>query len=213
MCYNQIGAGIQVPSNCSRILHKLGLGPYLEPHVVEPEGISFRRWEDGSKIGYTKLVPDFREKFDAPFYVVHRAHLHQAMLERALEAGVEVKTKHKVRSYSDSGASVFVEGVGEISADLVVAADGKDFKQICDYTPVADIFTGIHSLARPKVNGQSEDKPVETGFAAYRATVDVEKMKEDPDTSWLLESPAQNIWYAIIRSLCFQFSPRGNLVY
>ena len=92
---------------------------------MEPEGISFRRWEDGSKIAYTKLVPDFQEKFSAPFYVVHRAHLHQAMLDRALEVGVEVRTKHKVQSYNESRASVIVDGVGEIKADLVVAADGK----------------------------------------------------------------------------------------
>jgi salicylate hydroxylase len=37
---------------------------------------------------------------------------------------------------------------------------------------------------------------VETlGFAAYRATVDVGLLKEDPDTAWLLEKPALNIWF------------------
>lgn len=37
-------------------------------------------------------------------------------------------------------------------------------------------------------------RPIRTGFAAYRATVDVEKMRDDPDTAWLLEKPALNIW-------------------
>lgn len=42
---------------------------------------------------------------------------------------------------------------------------------------------------------EGEDKPPQqTGFAAYRATVDVEKMKTDPDISWLLEKPSLNIW-------------------
>ncbi len=33
-----------------------------------------------------------------------------------------------------------------------------------------------------------------TGFAAYRATVDVEKMRGDREVSWLLEKPSLNIW-------------------
>lgn len=33
------------------------------------------------------------------------------------------------------------------------------------------------------------------GFAAYRATVDVGVLKADPDTAWLLEKPALNIWF------------------
>ena len=53
---------------------------------------------------------------------------------------------------------------------------------------------GIKSLARPQINHAKNDGPVKTGFAAYRATVDVAKMREDPDTAWLLESPAQNLW-------------------
>ena len=33
-----------------------------------------------------------------------------------------------------------------------------------------------------------------TGFAAYRATVDVEDMRQDPQTSWLLDNPNLNLW-------------------
>lgn len=42
--------------------------------------------------------------------------------------------------------------------------------------------------------GGIDDPPRPTGFAAYRATVDVEKMKADPEVSWLLDQPALNIW-------------------
>lgn len=33
------------------------------------------------------------------------------------------------------------------------------------------------------------------GFAAYRAVIDVNKMRNDPELSWILEKPALNIWY------------------
>lgn len=36
------------------------------------------------------------------------------------------------------------------------------------------------------------------GFAAYRAVVDVGKMRRDPDLSWILEKPALNIWYSFL---------------
>ncbi|KAJ6145036.1 hypothetical protein N7470_008931 [Penicillium chermesinum] len=62
----EVGAGIQIPSNSTRILFKLGLEPYLRPYVTEPESISFRRWQTGNVIGKTKLIPEFTDNFDAP---------------------------------------------------------------------------------------------------------------------------------------------------
>lgn len=40
------------------------------------------------------------------------------------------------------------------------------------------------------------------GFAAYRATVDVNRMKSDLDVSWILEKPSLNIWYGIVLPYC-----------
>ena len=37
-------------------------------------------------------------------------------------------------------------------------------------------------------------EPESNGFAAYRATVDVQKMKLDPEIAWILEKPSLNIW-------------------
>ena len=60
----------------------------------------------------------------------------------------------------------------------------------------ADIVTGIKSLARKCIPSEENVKPLHNGFAAYRATVDVEKMKADSEVAWLLEKPALNIWLA-----------------
>jgi hypothetical protein len=59
-------------------------------------------------------------------------------------------------------------------------------------------FSGLKSIARLKILDGIDDPPKTTGFAAYRATVDVEKMKRDPDTAWLLEKPGLNIWFVVI---------------
>jgi salicylate hydroxylase len=107
-------------------LLKWGLGPFLGDKVVEPEGMSFRRWQDGTKIAYTKLVPNFRENFDAPYYVIHRAHFHNALYQLALKHGVIIIVNSKVDSYDAETATVQVMDGKSYTGDLVIAADGKD---------------------------------------------------------------------------------------
>jgi salicylate hydroxylase len=58
----------------------------------------------------------------------------------------------------------------------------------------ADKVAGVKSIARREVDGSDRPSFEQTGFAAYRATVDVAKMKADPEISWLLDRPNLNIW-------------------
>lgn len=124
----QVGAGIQIPSNSSRILLEWGLGDLLGDRIVEPDGITFRRWENGEPIGYTKLVPDFRVRYRAPYYVVHRAHFHDALHNLAQQLGVKIRLQARVASYNNADGRVTLADGTIISADLVVAADGKSSK-------------------------------------------------------------------------------------
>ncbi len=120
----EVGAGIQIPPNSSRILHDLGLSPHLAGSAVEPESMTFRRWENGAPIARTKLVPDFQQRFHAPYHVIHRADFHQALQNRAIELGIPLKLDHKITSYDPDAPSVTLEDGRTIGADLIVAADG-----------------------------------------------------------------------------------------
>ncbi|KAF2084433.1 FAD/NAD(P)-binding domain-containing protein [Saccharata proteae CBS 121410] len=179
----EVGAGVQVPPNSTRLLRRWGLGPRLHALATEPAAITFRRWEDGIVIGYTRLQPDYRETFDAPYYVVHRAHYQKCLFERAREVGVEVRFGTRVERFVEAGkgAGVVLEGVGEVWGDLVVGADG------------------LHSKCRKAILGPKDRQPQLMGFAAYRATVDTQKMRADPDTAWLLDTPGQNCWVGHMR--------------
>jgi salicylate hydroxylase len=97
----------------------------LEEWVVKPDAIHFRRWEDGREIGRTALGKDFQENFKVPYYVVHRAHFHNALHQRALQLGVVVELNAKVVKYCEKSASVELASNRIIMADLVIAADGK----------------------------------------------------------------------------------------
>ena len=100
----------------------------LKGKVVEPEAISIRRWKDGNLIGHTPLVPEFWNRFRAPYYVVHRAHLHESMETLARELGVRIVTASKVTDIDMDGPSLTIQGGATFGGDLVVAADGKGNK-------------------------------------------------------------------------------------
>jgi len=59
------------------------------------------------------------------------------------------------------------------------------------------MITGVKSTARSIVLGGVDKPPMRTGFAAYRATVEVEKMKKNPETAKLLEKDGLHLWYTI----------------
>ena len=150
-------------------------------------------------------MPDFKIKYGAPYLVIHRAHFHDALYQRALELGVTLRTNARVVKYDECEPSVTLKDGTRIKADFVVAADGESLRCCrCHYLALRLLMgttAGVRSIAREKVQSLSDSGPYLTGFAAYRATVDVEKMKQDPDTASLLSSPKLNIWYASIQPL------------
>ena len=181
----EVGAGIQIPSNSSIHLITWGLEPYLRDKVIEPSSVNFKRWQNGDVIALTKYVPDFWEKYGAPYWVVHRAHFHDAMYRLALDLGVEVMINSKIERYDHDAAIVVLENGQSHDADLIVACDG------------------VKSEARKLVLDGVDKPPQMTGFAAYRATIDVEDMKKDPDTAALLCNPSLSLWLATLyTSVC-----------
>ncbi|PYH76830.1 salicylate hydroxylase [Aspergillus uvarum CBS 121591] len=172
----EVGAGIQIPSNSSRILFRLGLEPYLKPYVTAPENIAFRRWQTGKVIGKTRLLPDFIDIFGAPYYVIHRADFHSALCQRAKDLGIEINLGAVVVDYDPELGSITLKDGTRHTGDLVVAADG------------------IKSVARRVLLNGEEMVFRKPGFAAYRAVVGVDRMRDDSELSWILEKPALNIW-------------------
>lgn len=190
----QVGAGIQIPPNSARLLRRWGVFKHLEQTALQPDTINFRRWADGSVIGMTDLGAEFCQNFGSKYYVVHRADFHSALYTRAVELGVNIRLGSKVVGYPGRGTVVLEDG-SALSGDLVIAADGEDLSS-CEegMSLLMPVIIGVKSLARDVVQPRDACNPRLTGFAAYRATVDVEKIKKDSDISWLLEKPALNIW-------------------
>lgn len=111
---------------------------------------------------------------------------------------MKIKLAARVVKYDAVGGSITLADGSSASADLIIAADGMFHLTFSIYD--AKYLAGVKSIARSLVDGSDQPQFERTGFAAYRATVDVAKMKADPEISWLLDRPNLNIWY--IRQLC-----------
>ncbi|KAJ4421931.1 hypothetical protein N0V82_003428 [Gnomoniopsis sp. IMI 355080] len=172
----EVGAGIQVPPNSGKLLERWGVTQHFANYVVQPAKMNFRRWEDGALIGVTDTSPEFAAQYGAPYFVVHRAHLHNALYEQALALGVKTRLNSKVDSYDAETATIITSDGSLFQGDLIVAADG------------------VKSQARALVAPSGRGVPKPTGFAVYRATVDVEKMKPFPELAWILEKHNLNLW-------------------
>ena len=171
----EVGAGIQMSPNVSRLLIRWGLEDLIGPVKVEPTEIVMRRWQTGERVGCTKLVPSFRDNFDAPYWVIHRAHLHEALHQRALEYRVEIILNARVSNIDFASPSVSVENGAIYRADLIIGADG------------------LKSITRQQMLGRI-DEPHVSLYCAYRATVPISKIQDDPNLADLIESPKINVW-------------------
>jgi salicylate hydroxylase len=154
----EIGAGIQVSPNASRVLHRLGLAEPLARAGVRPLAWHQRRWEDGRTLLRAPLGDQVENAFGFPHYQIHRADL-LSVLNDALPAE-RVHLAHRLADLVDRGDAVEVEFANGARAtfDLVVGADG------------------IHSATRTILFGPQH--PRFTGCVAYRGLVPAERLRD-----------------------------------
>ncbi|OWV79661.1 salicylate hydroxylase [Rhizobium sp. R634] len=112
----EVGAGLQVSPNASRILDELGILEGLSKVWLEPDTI---RLISGSSLRQLAAVPSgkfARERWGAPYGVLHRTTLQKALLA-AVEADPLCRLHLGVRI--EAGLPPL-----ERAADLVIGADG-----------------------------------------------------------------------------------------
>lgn len=152
----EVGAGIQLAPNATRILHRLGLAEALARVAVRPACSEVRRWDDGRVLWSQPLGATIEARFGAPYYHLYRPDL-LAVLADALPPGV-LHLDHRVTSLAERVDGVAI-GFGDGStarADVVLGADG------------------IHSTVRATLFGP--ESPRFSGSTAYRGLVPVERL-------------------------------------
>lgn len=145
----EIGAGIQLAPNATRVLRRLGLLDAVAERATRPAHFSFRTWSDGTEICRYVIGREADEEFGAPYLQLHRADLQQALVAAVPPRSLRLDTTVVGIGQDDRSAQVTTASGERLEADLVVAADG------------------IRSAARQWLFGA--DEAVFSHTAAYRA--------------------------------------------
>jgi salicylate hydroxylase len=85
----EVGAGIQLSPNASRILIALGLGEQLRRHVVAPEELRVMNARTARILARAPLGAVAEKRYGAPYWVIHRGDL-QAVLIEAVRAHPDI---------------------------------------------------------------------------------------------------------------------------
>jgi 3-hydroxybenzoate 6-monooxygenase len=157
--FGEVGAGIQIAPNCTRILHEYGLLDLAAQRGVLVDNIVMRDALDGSVL--TRLdLRHCERRYGFPYMVTHRSDLHALFLSACREAGAELLTSQHVTGYRNvpGGARVTLADGTAHRARAVIAADG------------------LHSVARELL---ARDEPVNSAYVAYRGAVPIERVRHN----------------------------------
>jgi salicylate hydroxylase len=76
---SEFGAGLQISPNARKILNNLGLDEALTARSLEPTGIDVYPWRRAKPLVTLELGAVMRQRFGAPYAVMHRADLADAL--------------------------------------------------------------------------------------------------------------------------------------
>lgn len=155
----EVGAGIQISSNGTRVLYALGLEEALKRVQVLPSKRIIRHWATGETWNWFDLGAVTLEKYGTPHVMLHRGDLHGVLADalRALKPdAVHLGKRLASISQTEEQAEIRFEDGSTATAAYAIGADG------------------IHSKVRETLFGR--DKPQFTGTVAWRGLVPMEKL-------------------------------------
>ena len=79
--FSDIGAGIQLGPNVTRVFQAWGLLDALCSVAVEPARLEVRSATAGGVLGELRLGDAMAERYGAPYLTLHRADLHAVLLQ------------------------------------------------------------------------------------------------------------------------------------
>ena len=105
--FSEVGAGVQIGPNVTRVLHAWGLQEALRAVAAFPDALLVRDAASGAELGYMQLGERAQRLYGAPYATIHRADLHQALAAAAqAESQVQVHAGQALARYEDQGAAV-----------------------------------------------------------------------------------------------------------
>lgn len=151
-----------------------GISDLIHAQDVGLEHIHVRRWQDGTFLNTMPVNKTYGQQA-----VIHRADLHNALIDRALaQPTVTLRENSLVTdvTFDPPSPSVTLASGEIVQGDIVIGADG------------------IKSGIRAKLLEDNSIKAQPTGDAAYRIMLERSVMEADPELRGLIREPQATRW-------------------
>jgi salicylate hydroxylase len=188
----ELGAGLQLAPDGTRILIALGLQAACEAVVCEADYKEVRLWDSGTRRKLFDLGEDSRRRFGFPYWFVNRGDLHTILLRAVKAADPDcVQTGKKCIGFTQSatGVEITFEDYTQASGDMLVGADG------------------VHSVIRTQ--GFASPTPAFTGMICWRGVARMsdlpEELRTHAGTNWVGQG-GHIVTYAVQRGEIMNFA-------
>ena len=174
---DEVGAGLQLGANATRVLARLGVLEALLALGVRPREVRLRAAVSGRRVAVRPLGAVNDARYGAPYLHLHRADLQRVLLEAVRARGISLQLDRRLQALQQDDAGVHLElmdGAGNRHAATADACIGAD---------------GLHSRLREVLFGAAA--PHFTGNVAWRATLPVAAIAALPAAA---REPVVTVW-------------------
>ncbi|PYH41677.1 putative monooxygenase [Aspergillus saccharolyticus JOP 1030-1] len=171
----EVGAGLQITPNASRLFSHWKLPSKIWTEAAEPTSLTVHRYTGETLAHEANFDRNIRAKYGAPFIDLHRVDLQQALYARARELKVTFYLDERVDAIDFETTTITTLKGRQVSGDLIIAADG------------------LWSRCRENFYGR-KDEPLPTGDLAYRIVLTAEQVADDPELRAWVENPTVHFW-------------------
>jgi 2-polyprenyl-6-methoxyphenol hydroxylase-like FAD-dependent oxidoreductase len=157
----EVGAGVQIGSNGSRLLISLGLQEAMERIVCVPLGREFRLWSTGQRWRSFDLGETSVQRFGAPYWMAHRGDFHAVLLDAVRKAdpsAIHAGNACVGFAQDERGATIKLANGETATGDVLIGADG------------------VHSKIRQQMFG--DGRAEFTGIMVWRGLVPMQRLPE-----------------------------------
>ena len=123
----EVGAGLQISANGFKVMRHIGVDKKLAAAGVKPLSYVFRIAETGEEVNRFELAEAHEAANGAPYYQLHRADLHAALVERVRQLDSNCVTLNAaVSEYEERETRVdlILSDGRRFSGDVLIGADG-----------------------------------------------------------------------------------------
>jgi salicylate hydroxylase len=155
----EVGAGVQISPNGTRVLYSLGLADAIRAVAVEPTGKEVRLWNSGATWPLFDLGPTCVARYGSPYLMFHRGDLQMALVKAVREANpaaIHLGASVTQSTETEDGVVIDLVDGRTVAGSLLVGADG------------------VHSTTRSALFGTAKARF--TGCMAWRGVVPMERL-------------------------------------